>query len=147
VVNSGGRKSATEVRQTGEMGASRLAALARLISAQTMCPFAEMETVNIQQNMTQAVYLPLLGEDYARGPIEIQPGEVAGDFYYPVNDGTLPLDRVALLDVWRKSLVSFSRPRDWPLYSMLSGFSSTSPIWEEPRIYPPSKSRALEMSR
>jgi hypothetical protein len=102
VVNSGGRKSATEVRQTGEMGASRLAALARLISAQTMCPFAEMETVNIQQNMTQAVFLPLLGEDYARGPIEIQPGEVAGDFYYPVNDGTLPLDRVALLDVWRE---------------------------------------------
>lgn len=103
VVNQGGRKSATEIRQSGEMGASRLASHARLVSAQSICPLAAMETVNIQQNMTEAIYLPLLGEDYMRGPIQpIGPEDVTGDFYFPVHDGTLPLDRVALLEVWRE---------------------------------------------
>ena len=27
---------------------------------------------------------------------------LTGDFHYPINDGTLPLDRVALLDVWKE---------------------------------------------
>jgi hypothetical protein len=102
VTNSGGRKSATEIRQSGEAGASRLAAHARLVSAQSMCPLAEMETINTQQNMTEEVYLKILGSNAQEGPIRIGPEDVSGDFYFPVHDGTLPLDRVALLEVWRE---------------------------------------------
>ena len=102
VTNTGGRKSATEIRQSGEAGASRLAAHARLESAQSMTPFAEMCTVNIQQNMSEAVYLKLLGNNAQEGPIRIGPEDLSGDFYFPVHDGTLPLDRVALLEVWKE---------------------------------------------
>lgn len=103
VTNSGGRKSATEIRQSGEAGASRLAAHARLISAQSMCPLAEMETMNLQQNMSQEVWLKILGADDAqKGPVRIGPEDIGGDFYFPVHDGSLPLDRVALLQVWRE---------------------------------------------
>lgn len=102
VINSGGRKSATEIRQSGEAGASRLAAHARLVSAQSMTPLAEMETINLQQNMSQEVYLRLLGSKAQEAPIRIGPEDIGGDFYFPVHDGTLPLDRVALLQVWRE---------------------------------------------
>jgi hypothetical protein len=102
VINSGGRKSATEVRQGNEAGASRLAAHARLISAQTLTPFAEMETLNIQQLLSEPVWLKVLGQEGAQSPLRVGPEDLSGDFYFPVHDGTLPLDRVALLDVWRE---------------------------------------------
>jgi hypothetical protein len=103
VINSVGRKSATEIRQTGEAGASRLAAHARLVSAQSISPLAEMESINLQQNMSQDVWLRIVGaEDAQAGPVRIGPQDISGDFYFPIHDGTLPLDRVALLDVWRE---------------------------------------------
>lgn len=102
VINTGGRKSATEVRQSGEAGASRLASHARLVSAQSICPLAEMQTINLQQKMSQEVYLRLLGPEGMQDPLKISPEDISGDFYFPVHDGTLPLDRVALLDVWKE---------------------------------------------
>jgi hypothetical protein len=33
---------------------------------------------------------------------KITPGSVVGDFNYPIHDGTLPLDKVAMLDVWKE---------------------------------------------
>lgn len=107
VINTGGRKSATEIRQSGEAGASRMASHARLISAQSITPLAEMETINLQQLMSEPVWLKILGaEDAAQGPVRIGPEEISGDFYFPVHDGTLPLDRVALLEVWKEILMA-----------------------------------------
>lgn len=102
VINTGGRKSATEIRQSGEAGASRLASLARFVSAQSICPLAEMETINLQQNMSQELHLRLLGQEGLKDPVTIGPPDVVGDFYFPVHDGTLPLDRVAMLEVWKQ---------------------------------------------
>lgn len=102
IQSAGGRKTATEVRTAGESGASRLASHARLQSAQSISPMGEMMAINLQQNMTEAVYLRLLGNNAMEGPLRIGPEDISGDFYFPVHDGTLPLDRVALLDVWRE---------------------------------------------
>lgn len=99
---AGGRKTATEVRTSGEAGASRLAAHARLISAQSISPLAEMQAINLQQNMTEALYVRLLGRKATEAPVRIGPDDISGDFYFPVHDGTLPLDRVALLDTWKE---------------------------------------------
>lgn len=52
--------------------------------------------------MTQEVYLRVLGEKALEAPLRIGPQDISGEFYFPVHDGTLPLDRVALLDVWRE---------------------------------------------
>ena len=105
---AGGRKTATEVRTAGEAGASRLAAQTRLISAQAMVDLTEMMVLNLQQNLSDEFYLEIVGQDGVENPIRITPEHLTGDFHYPVHDGTLPLDRVALLDVWREILAGVS---------------------------------------
>jgi hypothetical protein len=98
----GGRKTATEVRTVGEAAASRLAALSRLISAQQMTDDTEQMSLNIQQFQTMEFYLQVLGEEARSTPQLISPGELVGDFWYPIHDGTLPIDRIAMLDVWKE---------------------------------------------
>jgi hypothetical protein len=103
VINQGGRKSATEIRQGNEAGASRLAAHARLLSAQSLTTLAEVKTSNLQQNMSQEIWVMLHGpEKAAKGPVRIGPEDISADVYFPVHDGTLPLDRTALLEVWKE---------------------------------------------
>jgi len=102
VQDSGGRKTATEVRTSGEAGASRLAARARYISAQGTVDLAEQMTVNIQQFQDMDYYLQVVGAKGAQHPLKITPDMVAGDFWFPVNDGMLPIDRAALLGVWKE---------------------------------------------
>jgi hypothetical protein len=101
IQDEGGRKTATEIRTSGEAGASRLAARARLISAQGMVDLAEQMSLNIQQMMSQTFYLQVVGQKGMENPIPISPQMVAGDFFFPVNDGTLPIDKTALLAVWK----------------------------------------------
>jgi hypothetical protein len=89
IQDSGGRKTATEVRTAGEAGASRLAAHARMVSAQSMVAHAEMMAINYQQNMSMPVFIEIVGPDQAKNNLQIAPEGIAGDFYYPVSDGTL----------------------------------------------------------
>jgi hypothetical protein len=107
IQEAGGRKTATEVRTAGEAGASRLAAQSRLISAQGLVDLSEMMSVNIQQHQTMEFYLQVVGaQEMGKGPQPITPQSLAGDFYFPVHDGTLPLDRVALFDVWKEIMMA-----------------------------------------
>lgn len=105
----GGRKTATEVRTSGEAAASRLASLAKRISAEGIVDLTEQMCVNTQQNMTEEFYLQIAGQDGMDNPIQVSPEMLVGDFYYPIHDGTLPLDRVALLDVWKELFMAISQ--------------------------------------
>lgn len=102
IQDSGGRKTATEVRTSGEAGASRLAARARYISSQGVTDLASQMSLNIQQFMSMEVFLEVLGQDAMKAPVPIQPEMVAGDFTFPVSDGTLPIDKTAMLGVWKE---------------------------------------------
>ena len=125
IQDPGGRKTATEVRTSGEAAASRLAAHARLISAQGMVDLAEQMSVNIQQNLEEEFYLNIVGQEGLDVPIHslegasgvgtptrISPEMLTGDFYFPVHDGTLPLDRVAMLDVWKEILLGVAQDQE-----------------------------------
>lgn len=101
---TGGRKTATEMRIAGESGSSRLAAHARLISAQSIVDLTAQMALNIQQNMTQEFWVQVLGEDGIKTPLHIQPQMLVGDFYFPVADGTLPIDKGALVEIWKEIL-------------------------------------------
>lgn len=98
----GGRKTATEVRTAGESGGSRLAGRSLLVSSMSMVDLAMMMSLNNMQFISQEFSFRALGSDGLRHPITLQPDQIVGDFHYPVNDGTLPLDKVALLDVWQQ---------------------------------------------
>ncbi len=94
----GGRKSATEVRITSESGTSRLAAQARLISSQSLIDLVDQMSLNAQQYLDNEFSLHVLGAN----SVHISPETLVGDFHFAVHDGTLPLDKVAILDIWKE---------------------------------------------
>lgn len=100
--DSGGRKTATEVRTASSAAASRLASLARIISAQGMTSLTNQMSLNTQQFMSTDFHVRVTGDDGNIYPLQIPPDGVAGDYFYPIHDGTLPQDKVALLDIWKQ---------------------------------------------
>lgn len=106
IQDAGSRKTATEVRTSSEAGASRLAAQARLYSAQAYSPLEMQMCLNDQQFLTREMEMRILGQDKT---IQIGPAQIVGDYYFPIHDGTLPLDKVALLDTWKEILIGCAR--------------------------------------
>jgi hypothetical protein len=105
----GGRKTATEVRTAGEAAASRLASHAKIISSQAIVDLTEMMSLNTQQFLEMEFFLRIVGQEGMADPIRISPEMLVGDFHFPIHDGTLPLDRVALLDVWKEIFLTVSQ--------------------------------------
>ena len=122
--DAGGRKTATEVRTAGEAAASRLAAQARLISAQAFVDLATQMSLNIQQYMDEQFEMQVLGSDGKLASVKIAPDQLVGDFHFPIHDGTLPLDRVVMLDIWKEILLGVARD------PMLQQSYSVSKIFE-----------------
>ena len=110
--DSGGRKTATEVRTSAEAGASRLAAQARIISSHGIVDVTELMVLNTQQYISDEFYMQVVGQGALTEPVNIAPEMLVGDFHYPVHDGTLPLDKVALLDVWKEIFVAVSQDQE-----------------------------------
>jgi len=96
IESAGSRKTATEVRISGEAGASRLASIAKLISAQAMVDLQEQMVLNIQQNLTEGFYVQIVGEEGRESAQFVSPDMLVGDFHFPVHDGTLPIDKAAM---------------------------------------------------
>jgi len=109
VQDSGGRKTATEVRTASEAGASRLAAQAMVTSSQAVVDLTQQMSLNIQQFMEDGIYLQVVGKDGMANPVQISPEHLVGDFQYPINDGTLPIDRVAMVDVWKEIFLGIAQ--------------------------------------
>ena len=100
--DSGGRKTATEVRTTAEAASSRLASHASFISGASVVKLGRQWAMNLQQYLApdfQAVFLNDQNQEVA-----LTQTDLAGDFYFKVSDGTLPMDKVALFDIWTQAL-------------------------------------------
>lgn len=108
IQDAGGRKTATEVRTAGEAGASRLASQARLYSAQAFSPLGSMMCVNSQQFLSREYEMRVLGSDPSKS-IMIGPEMIVGDYYFPIHDGTLPMDKTALVDIWKEILMGVAK--------------------------------------
>ena len=102
IQSAGGRKSATEVRVAADSGASRLAATAKLISSQAIVDLTEQMSLDNQQYLTDEFAIQSLGDRWLKDPILVKPNDIVGDFYYPIHDGTLPVDKAAMFDLWRE---------------------------------------------
>lgn len=94
------RKTATEVRISGEAGASRLASLAKLISAQALVDLQEQMVLNIQQYMSEGFYVDIVGQAGKESAQFVTPDMLVGDFHFPVHDGTLPVDKAAMAEAF-----------------------------------------------
>lgn len=102
--DSGGRKTATEIRATIEAVSSRLAFHAQYISASSFSDLGRQWSLNLQQYLSNEFSLTVLGEEGDKFPVQITPMSITGDFIFPIHDGTLPLDKVALFDIWQQAL-------------------------------------------
>jgi hypothetical protein len=100
IETAGSRKTATEVRISGEAGASRLASIAKLISAQALVDLQEQMVLNIQQYMSESFYVEIVGQQGLESAQFVTPDMLVGDFHFPVHDGTLPLDKAAMADTF-----------------------------------------------
>lgn len=147
----GGRKTATEVRVSGEASLNRLSTDAQFLSSQAVTDLSEQMVLNIQQYQSQQLYLQLLGQEALS---LIQPSDLGGEFIYPTHDGTLPLDRMAMVEVWKEILralmedpelrMSYSVPRVFEHAAELAGAVNISSFkttignapWQNPNMAP-----------
>jgi len=112
----GSRKTATEVRSSNESSSNRMAAQSMRISSQGISEFKEISALNNMQFLSDDFSITLHGEDAvndAAGSVEdllgagqpdtseeITAQSIIGDFYFPIHDGTLPMDKVAIAQLW-----------------------------------------------
>lgn len=108
ILSQGGRRSATEARMAMQAGASRLSQLAIRISSQTMDDICNQMIINVQQFMPDEMWIELSGDE-TLGPegqsLLLKPDMIAGSFNYQISDGSLPYDKVAMLETWKEILV------------------------------------------
>lgn len=100
--DAGGRKTATEIRTSSEAGTSRLAAKGKIYSAMALTDLTAKWSMNTQAYLSSEFEFAVLGEMGSNDSLKISPGSIQGDFYFPVHDGTLPMDKIGLLDVWKE---------------------------------------------
>lgn len=100
----GGRRSATEARQSAGFGMNRLKTNAEYFSAQGFAPLAQMLVQNTQQRYDQVKQFRVAGKLLEMGNpyMMVSPQDISGFYDFLPVDGTLPIDRVALASLWQQ---------------------------------------------
>jgi hypothetical protein len=102
----GGRKTATEVRTSTGFGVNRQKTVAEWMSAMGMSPHAQKLVQQSQQWYEQATELRVMGALAADASrfINVTPDLISGFYDLVPVDGTLPIDRMALANLWQQFL-------------------------------------------
>lgn len=112
MINQGGRKTATEVRQGSQFAVNRLKSRAEFLSAQGMAPLAEVALQQTQQYFDQNLKFRVPGNLVKSGQdpfVDVSPEAIAGAFDFVPIDGSVPLDRFALANLWRQIFADAAR--------------------------------------
>lgn len=123
VVNQGGRKTATEVRNSTGMATNRLKTPAEYNSALGWSPLIQQIISNTQQNYDGQMKLRLAGDLYKGEAVEVTPESLAGFYDFVPVDGTLPVDRLAQANFWKELIGMLASSEQaamtWDLNSMI----------------------------
>lgn len=113
---SGGRRTAAEVRTSTSLGVNRLKTNCEYYSAMGFAPLAAKMLQRTQQFYSGEQYFRVAG-DLLRDPTRLQvtPGMIKGQYDYIAVDGTLPVDKFALANLWKELLAGM---RDFGLGAM-----------------------------
>lgn len=109
IQTAGGRRSATEARQSMQAGAQRLSSMAIRISAQAFLPLANQMISNIQQFMPDKMWVEMTGDDGMPSSQQLTPEMLVGSYNYQVSDGTLPFDKMAMLETWKEIMFGIAK--------------------------------------
>lgn len=104
VLNTGGRKTATEVRTAAGFGTNRLKTNTEYMSAMGFAPHSMKLVQNSQQFYTGDQKFRLVG-DLALGAgatfMDVNPEMIMGFWNFSPVNGTLPIDRAAQANLWK----------------------------------------------
>lgn len=109
--DTGGRKTATEVRNATGWSQSRLKTPIEYNSALALTPLSEQMLSNTQQFLTLDRKYAIAGNmlETAQKFIQVNPEAIAGAYDFVAVDGTLPVDRLAQANFWKELLMQMSR--------------------------------------
>jgi hypothetical protein len=105
MLDTGGRKTATEVRTSTSMGVNRLKTVAEFISISAIDPLSKMLVQNSQQFYDMDLKMRIAGDLLqSAGPkfIQVSPDMISGFYDFVPVDGTLPIDRFAQVNLWKE---------------------------------------------
>lgn len=102
MVNSTGRKTATEVRTSTSFGVNRIKTLTEMASASGFSSMVQKMIQSTQQLYDDNKKFRLVGDIGSFSPTfaEVNPETITGFFDYVPVDGTLPVDRYAQAQLW-----------------------------------------------
>jgi hypothetical protein len=108
MLNQGGRKSATEVRTSSTFGVNRLKTNAEFFSCTGFSDLSQIILQQTQQFMDAPRKLRIAGDMWmtpgAERQLQVSPEDIQGFFDFVPVDGTLPVDRFALVNMWSTML-------------------------------------------
>jgi hypothetical protein len=109
IQSQGGRRSATEARMSMQAGATRLSQMAIRISSQAMSPMAKQMIMNVQQYIPTEMWIEITGAKGSPESVQVTPDMLVGTFNYMVTDGSLPMDKGALVETWKEILFGIAQ--------------------------------------
>jgi len=112
VLSKGGRKTATEVRQSSTFGINRLKTSAEYYSAVGWSPMAQMMVQNSQQFYEAEKKFRIVGnliQEAGEQFINVDAESIQGFYDFVPIDGTLPIDRLAQANLWKELLAQMVR--------------------------------------
>lgn len=109
LVNQGGRKTATEVRTSSSFGTNRLKMHCEYASAMAWAPLSQMLVQNTQQYYDAEKQFRIVGDMMTSEKfIRVDPESIQGFYDYVPVDGTLPIDRYAMANLWRELMAQMA---------------------------------------
>lgn len=110
-VNSGGRKTATEVRSSTTFGVNRLKTNCEWFSATGFSPLAMKMTMSSQQLYQTERKYRIVGDQaqFGESYLNVSPDKIAGFFDFVPVDGTMPVDRFAQVNLWQQLMGNMSK--------------------------------------
>ena len=111
LVNPGGRKTATEVRSSSTFGINRLKSVAEYLSAQGHSKLASVLVQATQQNYDMDKVFRIAGKlAFEAEPwVQVEPDTIQGFFDFVPVDGTMPVDKFALVNTWKELMVQAAK--------------------------------------
>jgi hypothetical protein len=104
MLSPGGRRSATEIRTSSTFGVNRLKTNAEFFSCTGFADLAQIILQQTQQFMDQSKMLRVAGDQWmtpgAETQLRVSPEDIQGFYDFVPVDGTLPIDRFALVSMW-----------------------------------------------
>lgn len=118
MINTGGRKTATEIRTSTTFGVNRLKTIAEWLSVTSFDPFSQMMVMNSQQYYDGEQKFRIVGDlaNSAGGQfMTVTPESIAGFYDFVPVDGTLPIDKYAQANLWKELMAQM---RNFPQLMM-----------------------------